>query len=1641
MQQNTDQVKADSIPYVGMRPYKREEKKWFYGRDADGRIIADKTLAARLTLLYAPSGVGKSSVLNANTIPALEDEDCDVMYWDAWAGSDPTSAIKEKLAAVASSTGVVDPLAGAPTIAELARLVTGNGRTLVLVFDQFEEFLVNHANELDPLRKEVAALVRAQTIDARVLISLREEFLASLEPFRQEILILFQSTYRLEPLTTDDVRTAIVKPALLFEGQVESKLADKLIIDLSEGQGKVGETAEVSGSGTSNWLSSLGKSSLTRSVGPSTAQEAESLKPKVVAGVTGTIDLPMLQLVCEQIWRAAPIAEGKRNLTLDLYKNLGGKDKILSDHIRSCMPARWRDRLFTAKLMRYLAPPSGMKMSYSAGDLSAYSALDKKRVEGELERLSEADARILRRREYRHEVRYELQHDALVRHVAPWRDDVLEKAAVVRRVGWILAALALTIGIATSVFKRQIEVRLYSDDRLADLVNMTKEQRREQGPALFETVVNYLLIREPGTAGLDHLKRLLEQYADLLPNDYAMVTSDRNGYRPESLGKEPLVLRYSQDRTLDNVAFTQAWDQVAQRLTQRWGIPVPRHLALLADPGLTEDEMFLESGEERLLSIPVESFGENAAEKALVQVKNLVGPVNEFREYFNTDWDKPRLLPSGDWLIVPRWSLPVWRAAGLNLYSIAAYPVFALEAELQKDPTLLLTKAATLFLVKHVSAQYPCTAAEVWKQRDIQLKDDLLKFVRSRKAGQTWSRLTHPHLLFDLLATVSSNDQVEQLVSRSDTYTSALGVTRRGDWPLGGSAKIDDCALPIWFDKDWDMAAFGDVQSWLPPLQPKLRLALSADLISGWGTRSEPSKQIVLQRWGGDTEEKQTWAKLKPSPSSDTKVVPDGGSGQTMAGGVVPALIYAFERHRREMYARTGVWLPDGSVTNAEFDGSREHQFSIALFDTPVSQLKPMDAGGSNSEAIERMIASLDAATPPAIHAWIDAEFVGGLLGRDKSMKKLVKDWTMPSITDLTLLLREVVKGDQTDVTTQDGQVGRTIRDPVWLLRSLVFWKIFYESGDPNNQPKDLLADLAGRLRRLEATKLVTSETPQRGYSVDALERGITALYADQYREAERLFEQALKLGTHREVADIFTTRYSARWGEGVRLRAHSLCQEPKQDNRDKQERVDHYKPKDGLFNNPMLQVELLAWLKGQKVKRGQKEYRSLSLCLLSSVPETDKDELLLNTATRYGEPQDWPLPQAWWFTLELLRHYDPTKQASGLLEQGTRFMDSVVRRFKDDDASAAFDELSTLCGEPGLKAWCRQLLRNFAQVTHSPWITLKLAWTLKNETAHARDMQIWVDRAIELAGKYQLPRAEQLRFDFFTTLFKTYSQMNLGEAVDQKVVFGLSQSDAVKTNPDLESLAVILAIEFSLQSDRLDQDRLRDFVTKGLQKWPTDGEFLSLAATTGLRIGDSNLVEQVVNRAYHQAVSGTLSHDERPQFLFIVSYAGLVTNHKEAIGTAVKFIRSNSVRYQPLVAMLLHLRTESRQRDLAHRRLNELWRTVDPQSWNTRLRNGDDRVWHEMLLGYFNGVVSETDIFGPLYDDNAFQASKFAGLGFTRVQALTEANFYDALRRKIDGNTEGARESLMRVINSGSKRYIEYALAEQLLHNDRITP
>ena len=68
-------------PYVGPRPFERnpDDRKRFFGRYQETEEILSLIFSHPLVLFYAQSGAGKTSIFNANVIPALEDHGLQVL--------------------------------------------------------------------------------------------------------------------------------------------------------------------------------------------------------------------------------------------------------------------------------------------------------------------------------------------------------------------------------------------------------------------------------------------------------------------------------------------------------------------------------------------------------------------------------------------------------------------------------------------------------------------------------------------------------------------------------------------------------------------------------------------------------------------------------------------------------------------------------------------------------------------------------------------------------------------------------------------------------------------------------------------------------------------------------------------------------------------------------------------------------------------------------------------------------------------------------------------------------------------------------------------------------------------------------------------------------------------------------------------------------------------------------------------------------------------------------------------------------------------------------------------------------------------------------------------------------------------------
>ncbi len=194
--------------YPGPRPFSRQEKEVFFGRPRETADVTTLLQAYTVVVLHSASGAGKSSLVNAGIVPSLGSERClitRVCGVDAPEGANPF--IANVLASACAPSNAAD----------LAALSRCDGQAWYLILDQFEE-LFTTCPELwphrEPFFRSLGGLLKADP-DARILIVVREEWVAYLDRYSRFFDDRLAIRYRLDLLRRDEAVEAVKKPARL----------------------------------------------------------------------------------------------------------------------------------------------------------------------------------------------------------------------------------------------------------------------------------------------------------------------------------------------------------------------------------------------------------------------------------------------------------------------------------------------------------------------------------------------------------------------------------------------------------------------------------------------------------------------------------------------------------------------------------------------------------------------------------------------------------------------------------------------------------------------------------------------------------------------------------------------------------------------------------------------------------------------------------------------------------------------------------------------------------------------------------------------------------------------------------------------------------------------------------------------------------------------------------------------------------------------------------------------------------------------------------------------------------------------------------------------------------------------------------
>jgi len=357
-------------PYQGVSPFAEKDAAFFFGRETETRVISANLRTRRLTLLYGPSGVGKSSLLQAGVVhefrklnDGLQKDDDELrdspvlVSFDNWR-FDPRNLLKDAILASLEellpntfTAEKKDKLRNLELREMLWAVTEGSPMEVLIVLDQFEQYFVNNPDEEEPFAEEFCRAVSSRDLQANFLVSIREDWLASLDRFIGRVPDFFDNSIRIEHLDRDSAKAAIKRPVDRYNEKIH---------EYRDESGRPRQKVIIEEPFVEEALNQLAQ--------PDFDQEEPGtyVKPPPKERL---IQASALQIVLQHLWNKVK-AQPFPTLSKDLLPP-GAAKRIFRWHLHDSLKhLSFREKLTAEKVFPLLISSSGTKVARTAADLA-----------------------------------------------------------------------------------------------------------------------------------------------------------------------------------------------------------------------------------------------------------------------------------------------------------------------------------------------------------------------------------------------------------------------------------------------------------------------------------------------------------------------------------------------------------------------------------------------------------------------------------------------------------------------------------------------------------------------------------------------------------------------------------------------------------------------------------------------------------------------------------------------------------------------------------------------------------------------------------------------------------------------------------------------------------------------------------------------------------------------------------------------------------------------------------------------------------------------------------------------------------------------------------------------------------------------
>jgi conflict system STAND superfamily ATPase len=1649
-------------PYRGIHSFRYRDRALFFGRQESVSGLLVKVMLSRLTILFGESGTGKSSMLNAGLVPALEKEGLQAerlliqpdgpIIVERMEGDTPGSFLPSIFAADAPThpgTAVRIPCS-IKRFLEIVRTSATNTYP-VLVFDQFEQLFTLFDRSALPLQSAILGaifdIINDDALRAKVVIAIREDFLAKLEVLAKGYPRVFDNRVLVKQLNAQSARNAIRSPfgpPNPFRSQLTEALAGIISADL----------------------------------------EGESS--------TGLIHPTHLQIICSRLWDE--YANTRKEIGPEEFKTLGGVPGIIGGYLESQLggldavrkaQAVWclgglitesgtRDVVSEGKLQELLVKTGKMEGAALSAtleflqkqrlvnvtprrdtlyyEIASEYLIPPVRRELQVLRLEEEKRELTRKEREKTDRRLteaKLREGARYKRLSRWLAGAVGfaiVAGVVAGMGWGTAQVALRAeeeqslkalkaradadkarvaaeaarAEAEEARKRETaalqeklalqerareagrareeavrrareeeERRALTDGQIERLRSMRRALKegedlpKEQIELVFDSVANFLWSK-----GDDReLQRILNAADDLFPRWYGVDTTALSNLLTNWVDREtpwPLELHYSPAGQLDPLLLLYHWQSMARVIARDWGIPAPLRLKLVEDPTLPTYEF-------RVVTRPSEEDSKKAPPEARFRVQSEPG------QYVvgdpGNDRHNQRLSKFLQEYGQGKVNLGSTRIRKTYYYVPKwTQPVWKVagHSSFSREGLIALSAANSMF-----------------EKPELLITGESVRPILKRIAAR------HPKTVEEALAArgglAGLAADLREIVARDRGLAHVeFLLDLLADFPDRTSDKAVDLALSA---EDGFLDVF---PAKLPGqrnrstleaaavLESKARFQYVYDEVSGLPPLEQPVRVLV-----GSEIDKHLTRENKLAPEVEESLLMLRNEFNRRFGFVPPAVRFRVEETLRADEIRIEIL----NQTNSHADAQPIATTPDGALTTLIEQLK------------FRYVA--------ARAWWLDADYVNRqlLAFPDNLRTWLLKRYTL---TDLKMLLQAQIAPTAQEINAygeRRDEAGyrsiaddQTIQDLPWLLGSLVFLV--------NSKAETTDIDTTvGWFRRLQRSRLgAPVRLPEKGQTLELVQKGIDRLASGDIDGATGSFAAALAVDRP-GAGEVFLSLYAEKVNPEVRIaQLEKTCTLPRLG-----------RAANAVPPSVSTRYDLEELLTRSSVNLSADRRRTLELCRLWIYADAGHAGSAQAVISRLlsENVQKWRPEEEYVLAALMLRLHGNSMAEPSQMPEIRRLLSDSVQRFSPPDAERVFQELLDKY-EGQLPLWHAKLLVSLAELQPTSFfIPLRLGGRLSSgDNVEEAEAAL---KLLEKAGDQIDPQKleERDRWAAVISYFKAVAWQTSLKYGNRSAYLEIQKLAATINTREEKGWPSRDSVTLLLINAHLLADNLAD-ATKASEEWLRRSPASHPARDNAIFVRLANLdVAGALRLARSERGIGDNQDEE---VAYKIAALELLSGSEPYEASAKYFLEKTQHRYRDYVRLMLFWRLALEGRGNEARGLiNERWKQIDTASWYERLAQGDVEVWREMLVGYYAGQVRGEQILSPVKDTSSLQASPLSSIGGMSFAELRgEAYFYDALLQEVSGDSATrrarSRRALEEVVRLRRVALYEYHMARYLL-------